>query len=85
MRIIYFLNPVWSDFSAFNRKIRTSLTWIDYADISRLSRHGFPGQYRASTALKLSLYQTLDSSVLRVGGIRMESIIESFPLIEGIY
>ncbi|PVH70822.1 HET domain-containing protein [Cadophora sp. DSE1049] len=67
--------PDWSDFRVFNRGIRTSLSWVHYADTSKSPRLGFPSRYNASAALELNLHDTADSSVLSVSGIRMENVV----------
>lgn len=69
--------PDWSDFRVFNREIRTSLSWIHYSDSKEPAYLGFPQQYTASAGVGLKLYDTEDSSVMRVGGIKLGEVTQA--------
>ncbi|KAH7126549.1 HET domain-containing protein [Dactylonectria estremocensis] len=68
--------PDWSDFRVFNRGLRTSLSWIHYTDPKERPHLGFPRHFNASAGRGLKLYDTNDSSVLRVGGIRVAEVTQ---------
>ncbi|KAI1397309.1 hypothetical protein F4819DRAFT_472441 [Hypoxylon fuscum] len=74
--------PDWSDFSVFNREIRTSLSWIEYSDTSKSPYLGFPKHYNASKGLELKVHDTGDASVLRVNGMRVDEIAQVINLNE---
>ncbi|KAF3804702.1 hypothetical protein GCG54_00012191 [Colletotrichum gloeosporioides] len=66
--------PDWSDFQVFNRDIRTSLAWVDYADTYKKAQLGFPDHYSATTGLSLKLHPPTNPSTLRVNGIRIDCV-----------
>jgi hypothetical protein len=71
--------PDWSDFRVFNRGIRTSLSWIHYSDPKQPPFLGFPLHYTASAGAGLKLHDTEDSSVMRVGGIKLGQVAQVVP------
>lgn len=66
----------WSDFQVFNRGLRTSLSWIYYKDANEAPRLGFPPHFNASAGIGLKLYDTNDSSILRVGGVKVAKVTQ---------
>ncbi|KAF9773650.1 hypothetical protein IL306_008515 [Fusarium sp. DS 682] len=70
--------PDWSDFSTYNEGISTSLSWIEYTDVSKPARFGFPKKYRAADGLQVSLHEPEssleNSSILQLGGFRVDQV-----------
>ncbi|KAF5563844.1 het-6-heterokaryon incompatibility [Fusarium napiforme] len=70
--------PDWSDFKTYNEGLSTSLSWIEYSNILKPARFGFPKQYRAASGRELSFHGSggvFDrSSILRLGGFIADQV-----------
>ncbi|KAF5595994.1 het-6-heterokaryon incompatibility [Fusarium pseudocircinatum] len=70
--------PDWSDFKTYNEGISTSFSWIEYSNILKPARFGFPKHYRAASGLELSFpcsgAKSDQSSVLRLGGFLVDQV-----------
>ncbi|KAJ4128935.1 hypothetical protein NW768_007460 [Fusarium equiseti] len=66
--------PDWSDFNQHNKRIRVSLSWIYLSNKSQPATLGFPEHYNASSGKGVEVYDTLDESALKLGGVRVDRI-----------
>jgi hypothetical protein len=71
--------PDWSDFNQHNKRIRVSLSWIHLSDKSQPATLGFPEHYNASSGKGVEVYNTLDESALKLGGVRVDHIENVLP------
>lgn len=62
---------------------RVFLSWVYYSDASRLIRLGYPEQYDASAGLSAAVRESADESILRVGGIRTNTVTVAVPFNPG--
>jgi hypothetical protein len=66
--------PNWSDFTVHDGDIRKSLSWLYHARITEPARLGFPEHYNASKDLALRVHDIKDKSVLRIDGMRVDTV-----------
>ncbi|XXG99707.1 Glucan endo-1,3-alpha-glucosidase agn1 [Hypoxylon texense] len=69
--------PNWSDFAAIPRESTPSLSWILYGNTLKPAILGYPEHYAASARLPIKTFGTSNESVLRLGAIRVDDIIET--------
>jgi hypothetical protein len=70
--------PDWSDFRVFNKGIRASLARVHFSDPEKAPHLGFPDSYTASARLGIKVYESEDSSVLRVGGAKLATVTKVY-------
>ncbi|SCN66231.1 related to het-6-heterokaryon incompatibility protein [Fusarium fujikuroi] len=70
--------PDWSDFNTYNEGISTSLSWIEYSNILKPARLGFPGQYRAAGGSEVSFGSlkpdSEESTLLQLNGFIVDQV-----------
>ncbi|KAH3971735.1 hypothetical protein HBH98_126210 [Parastagonospora nodorum] len=72
--------PDWSDFAVPDRELRKSFSWIHYSDPDRPARLGFPIQYRSAGNLPLRIHRASDPAILRVEGLKVDTVAEVLQL-----
>ena len=66
--------PNWCDFAVRDREIAKGLNWITYSATGGPATLGFPEHYNASAQFPASLSESQDQSVLRLSGLRADSV-----------
>lgn len=69
--------PNWSDFSVGERDVAKSLSWVFYAGTVNAGSLGFPEHYKASGGLRRRLFRSQDSSILRLGGLKSDVVVQT--------
>ncbi|KAI4863988.1 HET domain-containing protein [Hypoxylon rubiginosum] len=76
--------PDWSDFAAIPRESSPSLSWIFYGDALKPAILGYPEHYAASARLPTKTVSISNESILRLGAIRVDTVIETISLSKGL-
>ena len=69
--------PNWCDFAVMNREATKSLSWIYYSNTADAATLGFPQHYNASAGVPAKLFKSSDQSVLRLSGLKADSIVNA--------
>lgn len=64
--------PNWCDYSVVEREVAKSFSWVTAAGVL-----GFPAHYNASTGLPVRLFISSNASVLRLGGLKADTVISA--------
>ncbi|KAI6355492.1 hypothetical protein MCOR31_011188 [Pyricularia oryzae] len=74
--------PDWTD--TVNREIPTFLSWVHYSNRSQSARLGYPHHYNAACGRPARMHRSEDAMVLRVDGMRVDTVSRVVRLCEGI-
>ncbi|KEY75047.1 hypothetical protein S7711_09654 [Stachybotrys chartarum IBT 7711] len=69
--------PNWCDYSVMEREVAKSLSWLSYPGTEDPAELGFPEPYNASAGLPVKLFESSNPSVLRLGGLKADSIVSA--------
>ncbi|OTA86511.1 hypothetical protein M434DRAFT_24190 [Hypoxylon sp. CO27-5] len=71
--------PNWGDFIVMERMVVKSFSWVPFSGPTELQALGFPEIYNASAGLGAKFSGCLDSSVLRIQGLKVGRIVHIVP------
>jgi hypothetical protein len=67
--------PNWCDYSVVERDVAKSLSWLSHPCTTEAATLGFPEHYDACSGLPARLFQSSNSSVLKLGGLKVDAIV----------
>ncbi|PQE17887.1 Heterokaryon incompatibility protein [Rutstroemia sp. NJR-2017a BBW] len=76
--------PNWSDSIVVERHLAKSLSWISHSHETDEGILGFPNYYMACGGLALQIHQSKNLSILKLNGLRVDTILRSVRLTDGI-
>lgn len=69
--------PNWCDYSVVERDVAKSLSWLSHPCTTEAATLGFPEHYDACSRLPVRLFQSSNSSVLKLGGLKVDVIVSA--------
>jgi hypothetical protein len=76
--------PNWCDYTVTDREITKGLFWIYYSNNGDAATLGFPDHYNASAGLPAKLLKSPDQSVLRLGGLKADTVVSAVRFNDGM-
>jgi hypothetical protein len=69
--------PNWCDFAVADRDITKMFSWLFYSNCGGATTLGFPEHYNASAGLPAKLFESPDQLVLRLSGLKADSVVNA--------